>query len=57
VLDAHPREIDEMHVVHTARAGGHAGEAGQATVDVVGDRRRDGALLEHLLDQVDAAAR
>ena len=57
MLDADPREIDEMHVVHPARAGGHAGEAGEAPVDVVGDRRGDRALLEHLLDEVDAAAR
>ena len=57
LLDADAREIDEMHVVHPARAGGHAGEAGETPVDVVGDRRGDRALLEHLLDQVDAAAR
>ena len=38
-------------------AGGHAGEAREAAVDVIGDRRGDRALLEHLLDQIDAAAR
>ena len=50
--------IDQMHVVHAGRTRRHAGEAGQAAVDV-GDhalRRRPG-VLEHVLDQVDAAAR
>jgi hypothetical protein len=46
-----------MHVIDAARTGGHAGEAGEAAVDVVGHRRRHLALLEHLLHQVDAAAR
>src|SRR4029453_19000947 len=56
-LDARPGKIDEMHVIDAARAGGHAGEAGEAAIDVVGHRRRYLALLEHLLHQVDAAAR
>ena len=50
-------EIDEMHVVDPAGAGGHAGEAGEAAVDVIGHRRRHFAILEHLLHEVDAAAR
>ena len=57
VLDADAGEVDEMHVVDAARAGGHAGEAGEAAVDVIADRRGHLALLEHLLDQIDAAAR
>ena len=56
-LDARPGEIDEMHVVDPAGTGGHAGEAGEAAVDVIGHRRRHLALLEHLLHEVDAAAR
>src|SRR5262249_32193629 len=46
-----------MHVIHAARAGGHAGEAREAAVDVVGHGRRDLTLLKHLLHQIDAAAR
>ena len=57
VLDADAGEIDEMHIVHAAWAGGHAGEAGEAAVDMVADRRGHRALLEHLLHQIDAAAR
>ena len=56
-LDAHPGEVDEMHVVDAGGTGGHAGEAGEAAVDVIGHRRRDLALLEHLLHEIDAAAR
>ena len=56
-LDAGARELDEMHVVHPTRAGGHAGEAGEAAVDMVHRRRRHLAALEHLLHQIDAAAR
>ena len=57
MLDTDAGEIDEMHIIHAARAGGHAGKAREAPVDVMSYRRGDGALLEHLLDQVDAAAR
>src|SRR6185437_534276 len=47
-----------MHVVHARRTGSHAGEAGQATVDMLDHfRRRRAILFQHLLDQVDAAAR
>src|SRR5438270_10054418 len=52
------RLIDEMHVIHARRAGRHAGEAGEAAVDML-DRLPIGrlALLEHVLDEIDAAAR
>ena len=57
-LDPDPRLIDQMHVVHARRAGGHAGEAGQAAVDMLDHlRRRRLVLFQHLLDQIDAAAR
>src|SRR3984893_15483884 len=47
-----------MHVVHPGRASGHAGEAGQAAVDMLDHLRpRRLVLLQHLLDQVDPAAR
>jgi hypothetical protein len=57
-LDAHPRLVDQVHVIDAGRAGRHAGEAGQAAVDM----QRDFAgsrlvVLQHVLDQVDAAAR
>jgi hypothetical protein len=41
--------------VHARRAGGHAGEAGQAAVDVRTTSRRRPVVLQHVLDQVDAA--
>ncbi len=58
LLDIGPGVIDEVHVVHPRRAGRHAGEAGEAAVDVLDDLgRRRLAALEHVLDQVDAPAR
>jgi hypothetical protein len=50
--------VDEVHVVHPRRAGGHAGEAGQAAVDM-GDDLVVGrtAVLQHVLDQVDSSTR
>ena len=57
-LDVLARMIDQMHVVHAGRTGGHAGKARQATVDMFDHlARRRPVLLEHLLDQVDATAR
>ena len=50
--------IDEVHVVHARRTGGHAGKTGEAAVDVldhVGSRRP--VVLQHVLDEVDAPAR
>ncbi len=48
--------VDQVHVVHARRTGGHAGEAGEAAVDM-GDcaRSRRAVVLQHVLDQVDAA--
>ena len=57
-LDMRAGVIDQMHVVHARGARRHAGEAREAAVDVrddLGGRRR--IVLQHLLDQVDAAAR
>ena len=58
LLDMGAGVVDQMHVVHARRAGRHAGEAGQAAVDM-GDDLPVGrpAVLQHVLDQVDAAAR
>ena len=57
-LDVGAGMVDEVHVVHPARAGGHAGEAGEAAVDMRLHRGAGpGAALEHLLHQVDAPAR
>ena len=50
--------VDQMHVVHARRTGRHAGKARQAAVDVHDDvRGRRPVVLQHVLDQVDAAAR
>ena len=57
-LDVFPGVVDEVHVVHPGRAGGHAGEAGEAAVDMLdGLGVRRAALLQHVLDQVDAPPR
>ena len=57
-FDPAPRVVDEVHVIDAGRAGRHAGQAGEAAVDVLdrigGDRA---AARQHVLDQVDAAAR
>ena len=56
-LDMPPRVVDQMHVVHPGRTGGHAGVAGQAAVDMahrIPVRRPTG--LQHALDQIDPAA-
>jgi hypothetical protein len=50
--------VDQMHVMHARGARRHAGEARQAAVDVGDDLLGRGRVaLQHLLDQVDAAAR
>ena len=52
------RAIDKMHIVHARRAGRHAGEAGQAAVDMLHGQRIGGPVLfEHLLDEIDTSAR
>jgi hypothetical protein len=58
VLDIGAADVAEMHIVDIDRAGGHAGLARQAAVEVV-DRLgvRRPTLLQHRLDQVDTAAR
>ena len=50
--------VHQMHVMHARRAGRHAGQTGQAAVNVL-DRPRVGHpfVLQHVLDQVDAPAR
>src|SRR3546814_20081578 len=51
LLDMLPGVVDQMHVVDARRAGGHAGEARQAAVEMLGDRgRRRPVVLPHLLD-------
>ena len=58
LLDAMPAVIDQVHVVHARRAGRHAGQAGQATIDVPDFLlRRRPVALQHRLDEIDAAAR
>jgi hypothetical protein len=58
VLDVGTADIDQMGVVHLYGAGRHAGQAGQAAIEVMdGLGRRRAALFEHGADEVDAAAR
>ena len=58
LLDIGARVVDQVHVVHARWAGRHAGQAGQAAIDMahhlLGRRL---AAFQHLLDQVDAPAR
>eukprot|EP01133_Synstelium_polycarpum_P028486 gene28487-biopygen24091 len=50
--------IDQMHVVDARRAGRHAGKAGRAAIDMP-DNLLIGrtAIFQHVLDEIDAAAR
>ena len=57
-LDMSAGMVDKVHVMDAGRTGRHAGEARQAAIDVEGDLcRRRPVVLEHVLDEVDAAAR
>ena len=57
-FDIGPRDIDQVGVVDLDRAGGDAGQARQAAVEVVHRLSvRRPALFQHRPDQVDAAAR
>jgi hypothetical protein len=57
-LDVNAGVVDEVHVVDAGRTSRHASEARQAAIDVESDfRRRRPVVLEHILDEVDAAAR
>src|SRR3546814_8721199 len=50
LLDMGAAVVDEVLIVHPRRAGGHAGQAGEAAVDVLDRlRRRRSAALQHLL--------
>ena len=50
--------VDQMHVVDARRAGRHAGQAGQAAVDM-GDGLLVGraAVFQHVLDEINPPAR
>ena len=57
-LDIGAGMIDQMHVMHAGRTGGHAGQAREAAVDMLDHLRRGGLpALQHVLHQVDAPAR
>ncbi|MFK4510541.1 hypothetical protein ABIF81_005719 [Bradyrhizobium daqingense] len=57
LFNPNPGLVDEVHVVHPRRASRHAGQARQAAVDMLDHLgRRRLVLLQHLLDQIDAAA-
>ncbi len=56
-LDVHTRMIDEVHIMHARRTRRHAGEAREATVDVLDHFGGRGPVaLQHVLDEVDAPA-
>jgi hypothetical protein len=56
-LDVLAADFDEPAVLHARRAGRLAAAAGEAAVEVLLRAARDGRAFDHLLDQVDAAAR
>ena len=52
----HPGLVNEVHVVDTRRAGGHARQARQAAINMFDSFLRCGLiLLQHVLDEVDTA--
>ena len=58
LLDMPAGMIDEVHVVHPGGAGCHAAQAGEAAINMAGLQLGGGAaILQHVLDEVDAAAR
>jgi hypothetical protein len=57
LVDDPAADVQQLPVLHAARAGGLAVAAGQAAVQVLLRPARHGCAFEHLLDQVDAAAR
>jgi hypothetical protein len=57
LVDDLAADVDQVAVLHAARAGAFAVAAGQAAVQVQLRLARGRLAFEHLLDQVDAAAR
>ena len=57
LVDDAPADLHQVAVLHARGAGGLAVAAGEAAVEVQLGRARRRMALEHLLDQVDAAAR
>src|ERR1700733_16007731 len=53
-----PGMVNKMHVIDARGAGRHARQAGEAPVDMLDHLgRRRAVVLQHVLDQVDAAPR
>src|ERR1700733_7435854 len=53
-----PGMVNKMHVIDPRGAGRHARQAGEAPVDMLDHLgRRRAVVLQHVLDQVDAAPR
>ena len=57
LVDDAPADLDQVAVLHARRAGRLAVAAGQAAVEVKLRRPRRRVALEHLLDEIDPAAR
>ena len=57
LLGPHPGRLDELVVLHARRAGGHAGHAAQAAVEVLRGRGGERGPVEKLVHQVDPAPR
>jgi hypothetical protein len=58
LLDMLPRVIDQMHVIHARGAGRHAGQAGQAAVDMFDHfLARRAVVFQHVLDEVNSSTR
>ena len=57
LLDMGAGMVDEVHVVHARGTRRHAGQAGQAAIDMQRDLGRGRpVILQHVLDEVDASA-
>jgi hypothetical protein len=57
LLDPTPSVVDEMHVIDARGTGRHAGQAGEATVDMLDSISADAARGKHVFDQVYTTAR
>ena len=57
LLDPTSRVVDEMHVIDAGGTGSHAGQTGEAAVDMLDHVSADTPCGKHIFDQVNTTAR
>ena len=57
LLDPTSRMVDEVHVIDARGTGRHAGQAGEAAVDMLDRVSADTPCGKHIFDQVNTTAR